>query len=475
MTAFLDKNSTFYHGTWENFDRFRPLSHFGSLAAAQEVLKSPEKKHEILDTKAEESAMLYGDVFMSCNDIILYKQSGKIIPVQLNLSQTYEIPDLLGGTDINYFKRVVLYHIAHDLKLEDKIPDFYDYIFYEPFNMSPMDVKKRLTADTLYEPITQGDILPPDQINMYHLCYQRMIQYFEHLGYDGFHYMNRCEDCGHTSYVVFRPENIARLDKGQKITPKEPLKKYKDFYVCHKISRIEQSDLQIMEGYYKCSVNFRKGCWDAFNLSKHPSVLKSAIRTREYYTNLLVNEIFPKIENIGTQPKYGYHGLYTHSFQVAQYAIELAMSVGTDPLPVMLGAALHDIARTHDDDDLEHGPKAAEIARKFLKKNYSDLLFPGTIDKIVYAIKYHTIGTIAPDLISACIWDADRIRLSHELGYDEKYFNTAYGKYVAGLKPVSTTDIDAGKVLGICPDTLTQEKYIENQNKFLRYHGIKMR
>lgn len=466
MTTFLDRNTTFYHGTWEDFDRFRPLSHFGSLGAAQEIIASPEKKHEILDLKVEDSAMLYGDVFMSCNDIILYKQSGKIIPVQLNLSQTYEIPDLLGGTDINYFKRVVLYHIAHDLKLEDKIPDFYDYIFYEPFNMSPMNVKKRLTADTLYEPVTQGDILPPDQINMYHLCYQRMIQYFEHLGYDGFHYMNRCEDCGHTSYVVFRPEDIARLDKGQKITPKEPLKKYKDFYICHTISRIEQSDLQIMEGYYKCSVNFRKGCWDAFNLSKHPSVLKSAFRTREYYTKLLVNEILPKIENIGTQPKYGYHGLYTHSFQVAQYAIELAMSIGTDPLPVVLGAALHDIARVpdDDDDDVEHAQRGAEIARRFLEKNYGNRLFPGTIDKIVYAIKYHnTIDMCAPDAISAGIWDADRIRLSHELGYDQKYFNTAYGNYIASL-PQQTSDTNK----------LSQEQYMQNQNKFLRYHGIKV-
>ena len=74
MTTFLDRNTTFYHGTWEDFDRFRPLSHFGSLGAAQEIIASPEKKHEILDLKVEDSAMLYGDVFMSCNDIILYKR-----------------------------------------------------------------------------------------------------------------------------------------------------------------------------------------------------------------------------------------------------------------------------------------------------------------------------------------------------------------------------------------------------------------
>lgn len=89
MTAFLERNTTFYHGTWEDFTRFRPLSHFGSLAAAQEIIASPEKKHEILDIKAEESAMAYYNV-------VFYDLPGKIIPAQLNICQTYEIRDWLG-------------------------------------------------------------------------------------------------------------------------------------------------------------------------------------------------------------------------------------------------------------------------------------------------------------------------------------------------------------------------------------------
>lgn len=456
MTAFLERNTTFYHGTWEDFTRFRPLSHFGSLAAAQEIIASPEKKHEILDIKAEESAMAYYNV-------VFYDLPGKIIPAQLNLCQTYEIRDWLGASDINYYKRMVLYHIDHDLKLKNKIPGFYDYIFSEPFNMSDTGVIRELQRDSLYEPAQKPDTLSPNQINRYHLCYQRMIQYFERLGYDGFHYVNRCEDRGHTSYVVFRPENIVRLDMGQKITPREPLKKHKDWYICRDMNMGEEAHFNMAELFDKPVINFQKNFATSFDFRHRPSTIKSAIRTREYYIKLLVNEIFPKIENIGTQPKYGYHGLYTHSFQVAQYAIELAMSVGTDPLPVMLGAALHDIARTHDSDDLEHGPNGAEIARNFLEKNYGDLLFLGIVDKIVYAIKYHTIGTVAPDLISACIWDADRIRLSHELGYDEKYFNTAYGNYIASLPPQISDK-----------DKLSQEKYFQNQNKFLRYHGIKV-
>ena len=455
MTAFLDRNTIFYHGTQAKFETFRPLSHFGSRAAAQECTLWPCPKDETLDIRTE--------YCVSIPTLSKYDSIKQIIPVHLNLTRTYEIDDFAGAADISYFRCVVLYHIVHDLKL-NKIPCFYDYIFTAPFQMPTPDVEKELQTDNLYNTFARHTCYTPEQLNRYHLYQQRMIHYFEHLGYDGFNYTNRSEDRGHTSYIVFRPENIARIDMGQKITPREPLEIHADYqiYPCRNMAEFEKILLRKTESFHESSMNIKQAIWPDIKLRSRPSVLKSAIRTREYYTKLLINEILPKIENIGTQPKYGYHGLYTHSFQVAQYAIELAMSVGTDPLPVVLGAALHDIARTHDDDDFEHGPRGAKIARKFLDKNY-DYLFPGTIDKIVYAIEYHTTGTIAPDLISACVWDADRIRLSHELGYDSKYFNTAYGKYIAGLKPAASGT-----------KYLSHEQYIQNQNKFLRYHGIKV-
>ncbi len=462
MTAFLDRDTIFYHGTWGNFTKFRPLSHFGTLGAAQEVLEAQDKKHEIFDVNAETNAYY---------DVELADQHSKVIPVKLNLCQTYEIQDWLGAADINYFKRIVLLHINHDLKLGNEIPGFYDRIFSEPFSMCDRVVIHELQKDSLYEPAQKADRLPTNQINAYHLCYQRMIQYFEHLGYDGFNYVNRCEDCGHMSYVVFRPENIARLDMGQKLTPREPLKRHKDWYLCRGMNREEESHLNVAERYSEGTMKFQKKFITSFDFQHRASAIKYAIRTREYYTKLFVNEILPQIENIGTQPKDGYHGLYTHTFQVVQYAIELAMSVGTDPLPVVLGAALHDIARIPTDnddsdyeDDMEHAKRGAEIAHKFLKKNYGERLFPGTIDKIVYAIKYHNVNYVsAPNLIYACICDADRIRLSQEYVYDEKYFYTEYGKYLASLPPQISDK-----------DKLSQEKYMQNQNKFLRYHGIKV-
>ena len=74
---------------------------------------------------------------------------------------------------------------------------------------------------------------------------------------------------------------------------------------------------------------------------------------------------------------------------------------------------------------------------------------------ILYAVENHTIGRIAPDGVSACLWDADRIRLSWEYGFRPEFFNTARGHDIAGL------GIDG------------QRKYIEEQDAFLIRNRIK--
>ena len=66
-----------------------------------------------------------------------------------------------------------------------------------------------------------------------------------------------------------------------------------------------------------------------------------------------------------------------------------------------------------------------------------------------------SLGTV--DLVSACLWDADRIRLSWEMGYEPKFFSTPYAKNIASLtKP-------------------QQDKYIKKQEDFLVAHNIKTR
>lgn len=94
------------------------------------------------------------------------------------------------------------------------------------------------------------------------------------------------------------------------------------------------------------------------------------------------------------------------------------------------------------------------MGRDFLSKNYKNLS-ESTIRQILYAVENHTIGRIAPDGVSACLWDADRIRLSWEYGFRPEFFNTARGHDIAGL------GIDG------------QRKYIEEQDAFLIRNGIK--
>lgn len=174
---------------------------------------------------------------------------------------------------------------------------------------------------------------------------------------------------------------------------------------------------------------------------------------RIYYTRIFFNQILPQIEKISNQPRYGYHGL-THTTQVALFGIDIAQSIEQDPLPVLLAAGLHDCARTNDDWDTEHGLNAMPIACDFIAQNYSHLPLQ-TTQQILYAIRHHTIGEVAPDNISACLWDADRIRLSWECGYDKKFFNTARGCEIASLPPAA------------------QNKYIVAQNSYLVWHKIR--
>ena len=83
------------------------------------------------------------------------------------------------------------------------------------------------------------------------------------------------------------------------------------------------------------------------------------------YTKIFFDEVLPKIEQITTQSRYGYHGL-SHTIQVVMFALDIANSINQAPLPVLLAAALHDCARTNDEWCVNHGPNAVPVGKKFL-------------------------------------------------------------------------------------------------------------
>lgn len=175
-------------------------------------------------------------------------------------------------------------------------------------------------------------------------------------------------------------------------------------------------------------------------------------KNKAYYAKLYFNQILPQIAEITNQSRYGYHGL-SHTNQVAMFGLELSDGVRTDPLPVLLAAGLHDCARTNDAWCTEHGPRAVPIGREFLSKHYANLS-AATVQKILYAVEHHTTGRHAPDAVSACLWDADRIRLSWEMEYLPHLFSTNIGRYIAGMNPTR------------------QAQYIAAQDEFLIKNNI---
>lgn len=153
----------------------------------------------------------------------------------------------------------------------------------------------------------------------------------------------------------------------------------------------------------------------------------------EKYFNFYHNEIKPLRLPIATQKETGVHGIETHTNAVVFRGIDYAIHMGKDPMPVVFACAFHDMARENDGFDTEHGKKAVPMAIKIMRK-FPDLISKDTQLSILSAIINHTTGEVASDYIAACLWDADRTRLSWKYGFDEKFFNTQRGAFVASSK-----------------------------------------
>ena len=157
--------------------------------------------------------------------------------------------------------------------------------------------------------------------------------------------------------------------------------------------------------------------------------LSKEYQIREYF-NFYRKKVLPYVEKYAIQNRDGYHGLYTHTDAVVFRAIDYALELGENPMPVIFAAACHDMAKPHDGYDETHGEKALPLARKVMNR-FPKRLTEAEKETVLTAIRTHTTGTQTSDYICACLWDADRTRLAWERGYHEKYFNTPYAKKVA--------------------------------------------
>lgn len=143
-----------------------------------------------------------------------------------------------------------------------------------------------------------------------------------------------------------------------------------------------------------------------------------------------LKDLKPLVAKVALQKPDGMHGLNTHTNAVVFRGIDYALHMDQDPIPVVFACAFHDMARTDDSQDTEHGKHAVPMAIKIMKQ-FPYLLDQDTRFSILYAILNHTTGKIAQDYISACLWDADRTRMAWHYGFEDGFFNTNRGKYVA--------------------------------------------
>lgn len=172
-----------YHGTPNpnliGGQDFFPLTHFGSLNAAQERLQN------VTDQGTEHA----------------------IIEVDLKLSTPITLPDMGGGHGLATWQQMLQYNDPPIISYEEN-----DYIFSCASNESLANVKAELGRDDLFNPDRIPHISPYskyDELQQARDCLtvQRLIQVLEKKGYDSVKYKNEHEDSGHTSYIVFRPKN----------------------------------------------------------------------------------------------------------------------------------------------------------------------------------------------------------------------------------------------------------------------------
>lgn len=253
-----DTNNTplvLYHGTYYDFDYFRPLTHFGLKINAETNIKEGKwKRNPDIDIN-----------------------NPKIIPVLITDRNYHEIPDLndhsiqnwkaiifqymcsakiknflsaLNLTDEQEFQKKHLIEYNKLLNSEIIVPAEFDFIC-EPVNKNipKADIDKELSFETLF-----------DIYNNENLFFQRMILYFESIGIHGFKYKNFTEGLGSYSYILFRQSDIHRQDKVLPVykitkTQKNNLSQIKDKFMSSAKPRIlsgneKQSLLQELIGFY---------------------------------------------------------------------------------------------------------------------------------------------------------------------------------------------------------------------------------
>lgn len=128
------------------------------------------------------------------------------------------------------------------------------------------------------------------------------------------------------------------------------------------------------------------------------------------------------------------HGL-SHWKKVRDTAINLAIWAPSNSnfTAEMIGlfAFIHDSKRENDEEDPEHGLRAAKYARELHKKGLLGLL-DDQLERLCFACEYHSNSRAkSDDMFTKICWDADKLDLWRVgITPDEKYLHTDMAKEV---------------------------------------------
>ncbi len=446
----------FYHGTGSQFDTFRPLSHFGGKNIAEffagistDVVKGESlflmPDNEQTQATAQQEPVII-PAHLKMNNPLLFPSSCLFLSQYQDQFFYTLLQRHLGVSSVaEYIQKqangetVDVHAFSDSLGKLAQGADFlseYRFVTDDP-KTCPYDiVKQELALENLY-PVVPDTEPRAEEYNRAHLMLQRMIRTYESMGYDGILYAPYPRNFKYEHAITFRPECVERLDK-QVTVPERQFAPQKESALAKiKADRMRDMTVQPLQDFER----FRLALW---SWPKHEQAEPA---NRLYWTEFALTKIMPEIAEITNQSKFGYHGL-EHTEQVVLFGIEYALAENIRPLPVILACALHDCAREKDGFDKEHGPNCEPVARQFLAEHRFDLT-DTEVEQIVEAIIHHTTGRDATNGIAACLWDADRTRLSWERGFDAKFFSTDAGKRIASFSKEK------------------QQEYLEKQMKYL--------
>lgn len=199
---------TVYHGTYYDFDYFRPLTHFGPRINAETNLKEGKwKRDPNIDINKPKIIPVYLSDYKypeipDLNDHSVKNWTGILFQYLAN-EQIKNFLNAMEITDESNFQEQYKKEFDKLIKATVTVPAEFDFIC-EPVqgNISENDIRKELSAETLF-----------DIYNKENLFLQRMILYFESIGIHGFKYKNFTEGTGDYSYIIFRQNDIHRHDK----------------------------------------------------------------------------------------------------------------------------------------------------------------------------------------------------------------------------------------------------------------------